>query len=152
MMHASPFAPLVELPSADTATWRLNGGDPRLAFRAGRIPADPSFLRGYRPLRFILDLTGFLVAWRIAPLLSGLEAMGESSGLFSGSALPAVLSPLGSDWVSLPFALCFLGAVWVGAKRMAEGRVTRWRGEVDERRVSTRHAPLGARRRTRTVR
>ena len=121
-MHASPFAPLVELPSADTATWRPNAGEPRLAFRAGRIPADPSRLRGYRLLRFILDLTGFLVAWKIASLLSGLQAMGESSGLFSGSALPAALSPLGSDWVSLPFALCFLGAVCVGAKRMAEGR------------------------------
>ena len=93
VMHASPLAPLVELPSADTATWRPNAGEPRLAFRAGRIPGDPSSLRGYRPLRFIFDLTALLVAWRIVSLFAGVEVMGESSGLSSGVGGGLPLSP-----------------------------------------------------------
>ena len=48
--------------------------------------------------------------------------MGESSGLFSGSAVLATWLSRGSDWVSLPFALWFLGALCVRTKNTAEAR------------------------------
>ncbi len=81
-MRVSPLTPLVELASADRASWRPSAGGPRLAFRADRLPA--ASLRGYRPLRFVLGVSGILVAWRIAPLIAGVEAIGESSSLVYG--------------------------------------------------------------------
>lgn len=99
-MRASSFVTLAELPSADAATWQpevqrdASASRARFAPRAARLPDSGFRPRGYRPLRLLIGVTGLLIAWRIAPVIAGVETIGGGSSvsLGLGDSLPLSLA------------------------------------------------------------
>ena len=124
-MHASPSWPLLELPPSETAAWPPSTGESHSA-RHTRLHVSPSSRRGYRPLRFVLDVAGLLVAWKTASLLAGVEVIGEGGDLFSSGFLSPVIAftllicvALTASHLLASTAGAFLRRGWPRAERVA---------------------------------